>query len=374
MRAKKVANVRIVGHIKTMDIEVGNESHVFYGDGIATSNSHAVSYAIDAYWSAYCKRHRIQKFYISYMNRSDRKPKPEIELKQLIMDAKMVNLETYPPRLNHMYTDFICKNDNIYFGLRHVKNVGLKECEKIQEIKSKYDISKFSWIDCLIKIIFEGKINKRAVVAMISVGAFNGVNNRESRQKMLYEYDSWNSLSAREKSAIAENYESNMSLEQCVQMLPKWTKINKRRLTSVNDIQSSLAQPFYDLNDDVGSVADFEIKFLGCALTCSKADSVNISTNLCKEVCQETIKGKVNLSVMINSIRTYKTKKGKNPGQEMAFLCVEDASGELDSVTIFPEAFTKYKDLLIERNTVLLNGEISKKDKGSIIVNKVIQV
>jgi DNA polymerase-3 subunit alpha len=340
----------------------------------AFNKSHAVSYAINAYWSAYCKCHRLSKFYISYMNRSDRKPKPEIELKQLIMDARMAGIDTYPPRLAHMYTDFLYKNEKIFFGLKHVKNVGSKECEKIQKIKEEQDISKFTWMDCLVKIIFMGKINKRAATALISIGAFNGINNRESRQKMLYEYDSWNSLSAREKQSIADNYTSDLTLAQCIELMSEWVKINKRRQASVSDIKQSLLKPFYDLNDDIASLADMEIKLLGCSLTCSKADSVNISTNMCKDVSHGLIRNKVNLSVMINSIRVHKTKNGKTPGQEMAFLCVEDSSGELDSVTLFPEAYGKYKDMLVERNTVLLNGEISKRDKNSIIVNKVIQV
>jgi DNA polymerase III alpha subunit len=229
-------------------------------------------------------------------------------------------------------------------------------------------------MDCLVKIIFMGKINKRAATALISIGAFNGINNRESRQKMLYEYDSWNSLSAREKQSIADNYTSDLTLAQCIELMSEWVKINKRRQASVSDIKQSLLKPFYDLNDDIASLADMEIKLLGCSLTCSKADSVNISTNMCKDVSHGLIRNKVNLSVMINSIRVHKTKNGKTPGQEMAFLCVEDSSGELDSVTLFPEAYGKYKDMLVERNTVLLNGEISKRDKNSIIVNKVIQV
>jgi DNA polymerase-3 subunit alpha len=339
----------------------------------AFNKSHAVAYAFNAYWSAYCKCYRITRFYISYMNRSNKKPKPELELKQLIMDAKAEDIDTYPPRLNNMYTDFVFKNSKIFFGMRHVKNVGTKECEKIEEIKSNEDISKFSWMDCLVKIIHKGKINKRAAVSLMSIGAFNGENNRETRQKMLYDYDSWTSLSAREKDAIADNYESGLNLAQCVALLPEWIKINSRRITTVQDIQKSLSSPFYSLDDDPSFIADLEIKLLGCALTCSKADSVNISTNMCKDVSKGTIKGKVNLSVMISSLRVHKTKNGKSPGQEMAFLCVEDSSGELDSVIIFPEAYKDYKDLIIERNTVLLMGEISKKDKNSIVVNKIVQ-
>tara|TARA_Y100000592_G_scaffold16053_1_gene23665 strand:- start:5711 stop:7249 length:1539 start_codon:yes stop_codon:yes gene_type:complete len=340
----------------------------------AFNKSHAVSYAIDAYWSAYCKCHRLEKFYISYMNRSDRKPKPEIELKQLIMDARRENIETYPPRLNNMYTNFLYKNDTIHFGLRHIKNVGVKECEKIEELKQEQDISQFTWMDCLVKAIHKKKINKRAVIAMISVGCFNGPNNRISRQKMLYDYDSWNSLSPREKDCISDNYKSQMTLAECVQGLPTWTKINSKRLDVVSGIEQSLTSPFFSLDDDSASIAELEIKYLGCALTCSKADMINISTNMCKDVSNSTIKGKVSLSVVLNSVRVYKTKRGKNPGQEMAFLCLEDSSGELDSVTIFPETYTKYKHLLIEGNTIFVNAETSKKEKGSIIVNKVVQV
>ena len=58
----------------------------------------------------------------------------------------------------------------------------------------------------------------------------------------------------------------------------------------------------------------------------------------------------------------------------MAFLAVEDSSGELDSVTVFPEAYKEHKDVLIEGNTVLINGEISKKDNTSVIINKASQI
>ena len=101
---------------------------------------------------------------------------------------------------------------------------------------------------------------------------------------------------------------------------------------------------------------------------------MNFSSSLCKDIAKGTITGKVKLAVQVNSIRPYKTKRGKNPGQLMAFLCIEDGTGSLDSVTVFPEAYEKYKDLLVEENTILIDGEISKKEKTSVIVNKVSQI
>lgn len=341
----------------------------------AFNKSHAVSYAINAYWSAYCKKYRPIAFYLTYLNRSNSKPDPQKELKELIMDARQDNIEVYPPRLDHIYNDFTYNNGIIYFGISHIKNVGVKECESLQEIQKKYDISNFTWIDCLIKIIHELGLNKRSVISLISVGAFNGKNNKYTRQKMLYEFDSWESLSEREKDCIKNNYNSNSSLEKCISEIPKLIKITSKRLPVLTDIQKSLSKPFFSLEDDLSSIVDYETKFLGCALTCGKTDNITISNKMCKDVsCGTIISGKINLAVMISSVRTYRTKRGKNSGQDMAFLRVEDSSGELDSVTIFPEQYQEYKDLLIERNTVLLMSEISKKDKTSIIVNKVIQI
>ena len=153
-------------------------------------------------------------------------------------------------------------------------------------------------------------------------------------------------------------------------------KINSRRELTVVDIKNSLKKPFYDLDDTAHSMSTDEEKYMSCALTCNKIDGIdlNIATSVCQDISKGLITSKVNLAVEINSVRTYKTKRGKNPGQTMAFLCVEDGSGSLDSVTIFPESYEKHRDLLIEGNTVLLIGEISKKDKKSMIVNKVSQI
>ena len=118
-----------------------------------------------------------------------------------------------------MYTNFTDSDDKIYFGMRHIKNVGTKECEKIEELVSNQDISKYTWMDVLVKVINGCKLNKRAVISLISVGAFNGVNNTKNRQEMLYEFDSWKNLSAREQKYIEENYDSKLTLSENIQSL-----------------------------------------------------------------------------------------------------------------------------------------------------------
>ncbi|MHA2401414.1 MAG: helix-hairpin-helix domain-containing protein [Candidatus Kariarchaeaceae archaeon] len=346
----------------------------------AFNKSHAVSYAINAYWSAYCKCHRRKKFYEKYLNRAEKKPKPDIEKKQLIMDAKRAGIEVLPPRLQHLHNDFYRGSKNgIVYGLRHVKHVG-KESEKIMEYMKKHDVSEYTWMDCLVHLVAGLRLNKRATIALISVGAFNGKNNLESRQKMLYEFDSWKQLSAREQQAIVDNYTSGdpavyaSSLSEAIENMFKTVKVNSRRKPTVDDIKGSLDNPFYDIEDKAGVIAMDEEKYMACSLTCNKVDGLdlNMVTNMCQDVSKGMITKKANLAVEIVRIKVVKTKKGKNPGQEMSFLTIEDGSGALEDVVVFPEAYDKYKDLLLENNTVLLMGEVDKKK--SFIVNQVSQI
>lgn len=55
----------------------------------------------------------------------------------------------------------------------------------------------------------------------------------------------------------------------------------------------------------------------------------------------------------------------------MAFLSIKDDTCEVESVVIFPEAYEMYEDLLMEKNTVIIFGEV-KKD--SLEVKKVYQI
>ena len=345
----------------------------------AFNKSHAVSYAINAYWSAYCKFYRKMPFYVTYLNHSDRKPESQQEVKELIIDAKLSDIEVYPPRLQKLSTRFFFEGNCIHFGLNYIKHVGGNECEKIESLRLEEDVSLYSWMDVLTKIIYKGRLNKRSTIALISVGAFNGKNNTKDRQAMLYEYDSWRDLTAREQEHIYSHrheFNENSSLKDAVDSLINYCKINSRRTSSVLNIKQMLDDPPHELKDSIPSIAQSEIQYLGCSLTCSHADAfeINFSSCMCRDIAKGTITGKTRLAAQISTIRLHKTKRGKNPGQLMAFVSAEDGSGGLDSITVFPECYSEHKDLLVEGNTVLMTGEISKRENTSLIVNKVSQI
>ena len=117
-----------------------------------------------------------------------------------------------------------------------------------------------------------------------------------------------------------------------------------------------------------------EQKYLGASLTYSKIDGCDTgaSNTTCKEFLDGR-PGKAVLGVEIVSSREWTIKKGNNKGDVMAFLSVEDSTAPMDSVIVFPEAWSKNKSLLYPGNTVLLSGKKSSKDT-TLIVEKVFQI
>jgi DNA polymerase III alpha subunit len=133
-----------------------------------------------------------------------------------------------------------------------------------------------------------------------------------------------------------------------------------------------LEHPPFALKDSTGKIAIDEQRLLGISLTAHETDSGSSeATCSCKEFLGG-FSGNIVLAVTITRMNEYKTKKGKNPGQAMAFLTVEDISCALDSLVVFPEVYAEFKSLLVKDNTVLIYGNRSKEN--SLIVQKVIQI
>ena len=89
----------------------------------------------------------------------------------------------------------------------------------------------------------------------------------------------------------------------------------------------------------------------------------------CKEFKTSSLSQNIILAAEIANINITKTKTGKNPGLEMSFLTIEDQYGLLDSVILFPEQYSKYRDHLIPGNILVFVGSRSKS-KDALIVEK----
>lgn len=74
----KIKKITFLGERQTMDLEMENESHNFYANGLATSNSHSVEYSVISYYDAWLKYYHPLEFYASYLTYSGDDKKKEL--------------------------------------------------------------------------------------------------------------------------------------------------------------------------------------------------------------------------------------------------------------------------------------------------------
>ena len=329
--------------------------------------SHSISYAMNAYLSAYAKAHFPKIFFASYLRFAKDKVDPQQEIKELVRNATEMDIRVSIPDLRNLNQFFILKNKIIYFGLTDIKGLGVSVFQKILKLTENVDINNMEWIDILIDILLN--INSIASKALISSGALDYL--KKNRTEMLFEYDLISELTKKEieKCQIIKSETKNLSLLKILQLSADVPKTQTKRKTIMQNMVNSLMKPPYSLIDKIEWLSDSENNLLGASITCFKIDTYDTGmTNCnCKTFKTSSITNNIILAGEISNINVTKTKNGKNPGQEMAFISIEDQYGMLDSVILFPEQLSKYRTHLFNGNILIFSGNRSKTKDGLVV-------
>ena len=328
------------------------------------NKSHAVSYAMNAYLSAFSKAHFTRTFFASYLKFAKDKIDAQQEIKELIQNASQMDIHVSTPDIRKLNRYFVLKNKIIYFGLTDIKGVGQSVFNKLLTLTSVEQIEKITWPEMLMTILLN--LNSTAVKGLISSGAMDHYGY--SRNKLLFDYSIVSDLTKREIEICKEHMGN--SIKEMLQKLCL-SKITSRRKDIVENHIKSIDNPPFDLEDSIEWIADKEYELLGYSISCSRIDMFDITHTNC--TCSEftkTSRQDIVIAGEIESINVVKTKSGKQKGSEMAFLSISDNSGVLDSVIVFPEAYRTYQNVLFDNNIVIIKGSRSR-EKDSLIADKI---
>lgn len=365
---------KFIAGAKKLSIVTDQEAEQIFGwieksQRYSFNKSHSVSYAINAYLSAYAKAHFPRIFFASYLRYAKDKIDPQQEIKELVRNAGIMNISVNIPDIRNMNEFFFIKDKQIYFGLTDIKSVGSSVYKKLKEICKNTDWNKISWYEILFEILL--KINSAATKALISCGALDFT--KKTRTEMLLDFDTVSSLTTKEAEKAIELVKNKKynALFFVLEELLLDSKVNVKRKSNLSNLINTLKHPPFSLIDKVEWISDTENSLLGVAITCSKLDSYDTTmTNTDCKSFKTTINNKnIIIAGEISSINVVKTKRGKNPGQEMAFIGIEDSGGMLDSVVVFPEQYLKYRPHLFEGNILVFMGDKTKTSDG-LVVNK----
>lgn len=332
------------------------------------NKSHAISYAINAYVSAFAKSHYPLEFFTSYLRFAKDKIDPMREIFELVSNANESDITIKVPDFRNLNKEFILKNHHIYFGFTNIKGVGESVFNKMVSLIEFYDVNIVSATFNEILFLLLDKINSTAAKNMISVGCFDYL--KLSRKKMIFYLEIIQNLSNREKELAISNFDI---LQQPVSEILKFImpNVNKKRYAVIESLIKAMQNPAYSLVDDCEWIANTEKHLLGIAITCSVVDSRNLeaANTDCRSLNKTSVLPKnILVGAQISEINVVKTKSGNNPGQEMAFIKISDGTGSCDLV-IFPKEYDTYKSILYNDNTIMFSLEQSKK-KDSFIIKK----
>jgi DNA polymerase III subunit alpha len=330
------------------------------------NKSHAVSYAINAYISAFTKAHFPLIFFLSYLRLAKDKIKPQEEILELIINAKSMNIEVYGPNLVLKNKDFEIHKEKIYFGLTNIKGVGESVFVKLEGLIKDIDLKNYSWPLLLLKILLN--INSTAAKALICSGALS--NWSLTRNTMMHEYSMVSELTDKETKLIIDISAANLDMKiiDILRHLLQTHKISKPRQLKILAIINQLSEPPYSLEDTPEWISDNERELLGASITCTKTDSYDSSyaNTDCGSMKDFTTNKQFFVVAEIDSCNVIKTKRGKNPGQEMCFIKISDSYGSIDCV-MFPDEYAEFKNLLTVGRVLMFNGQKSKKDQTPVI-------
>lgn len=363
----------------------------------AFCKAHATSYGIIGYITAYIKCHFPLQFYCKWLSNEDKRE----EYRNLINEAKLFNINVYPPDLRDLRPDFYAKKGDIYFGLQNIKGIVKKDLDKIVEIISSSNLSltNTTWLNFMHAVL--DNVSSKTAEGLIQSGAldFFGLD----RARMLYEYERFSRLTPVEKKALNEvelwteatladyvkyqvtSYQEDYDLkvaEYKQKLLQRETSGRtyktelkepnpNKRLEKLTETLRELESPLYSIQDTVDSIIFAEENLLGVALTKHKTDEIAIAAETA--TCLEVANGRKSYSVLkvrIDEVRAWGCKNGQSAGRNMCFLQISDKTSRISAVA-FPDTVDEFQHLLTRGNLVFVSGEVQK---DAFVVKRVYNV
>lgn len=338
------------------------------------NKSHAVGYAILSYFSAYAKAHAPIEFFCSYLKNAKEKQKPKDEIKELVAEAKLLDVAVGKPNILDKKQTFYIKNGIIPFGICDIKGVGNSIYENI---KDKINLNENdTWWDSVVKFII--KTSPSVAKKLITVGCFDFT--KVPRSKMLFEIDIIfefqdiiEQYSKSDLLSTLENYSEHLNNEVKTNLNKNGTekKSLRKKLDEAEGYLKIVKNPPVDFFDIPAWIAYNESILLGTSISCSKVDGCDISN--ANATCKEFIDGRNDFMMFAVELERVKVITVKKSGKNMAFLTIKDNTCSVSDVCVFSDVYEDFKELLNEGNTVLIHGEKDKK-KGSMIVKSVAQI
>jgi DNA polymerase-3 subunit alpha len=338
------------------------------------NKSHALTYGMMAYTTAYAKFYHPQKFYCSLLQLSENEQRPQDEISEIFYDAKLRKISIKPPSLVHSEDDFTISGDHIYFGLKSIKKVGkasVKTVNKIYEESSdteefllglrgaKKDVAEALAYSGALDFLEIERVKLHSTVALLKA-----LTDKEFKVFSVIAKGGGDvDLSTARTNKVVEAPKSD-GVFDAVEVFRKWLNtenilakvVNSKRVEKVNSLFDTLDE-LNNSEDKYRYMAARELLYVGVPLKYCEVDIYedNRSTHSVINIKHEIPKRRFSTIAIITRVAPKTDRKGN----KMAFLKISDKTFSMDAI-IFSDAFSKFKSNIKEGNICFIEGMVSR--------------
>ncbi|ABR50153.1 DNA polymerase III, alpha subunit [Alkaliphilus metalliredigens QYMF] len=313
----------------------------------AFNKSHAASYAVLSYQTAYLKCHYPVEFMAALMTSVMGNT---LKVVHYIQDVKRQGMEILSPSINKSYSKFAVEDNQIRFGLAAVKNVGGNMIDAIVETRN-HKGSFTSFTDFCQKVPSKD-LNKRSIESLIKCGAFDCLEVYRAQLLAIYEKVLDSVYHDRKR-----NIQGQLGLFEGPSGMP--SNLNEGLLPNIKEFNDKLRlnmeKEVLGLYISGHPLAAYEKELS------KKVSAYSNQLVLSLEEDDNEQEWKEGDRVIIGGIVIEKTIKTTKHQQIMAFVTVEDLFGVVECV-VFPKTYDRYQDLLVDDSFVLMEGTLNLRE------------
>lgn len=292
------------------------------------NRSHSVAYALIAYKMAYLKYYYPKYFYSNLLSSVIG---GWVKTKQYLNEAKSIGIDILKPCVNRSSKKYTVEKDGIRYPLSAIRNVGVVSVDAILKNRT----TPYTDIFDFLSRTKESSMNRKVLESLIDAGCFDSFGY--NHQTLIHNLDSIETY-----ADLIKDLDPEYVLKPEIELMEEYPK-------------DYLVQKEKEL---------FGLYLSNHPVTSYKAKYENM---IPLNQIQEYHNQKVNVIVMIDRVRTIRTKNG----MDMMFLVGSDEYQSMD-FTLFPKIHNRYRSLALQSGMIIkVFGRVERRyNTFQIVINE----
>ncbi len=318
----------------------------------AFNKSHAAAYAVLSFRTAYLKCHYPKEYYAALLTSVFGSVG---KISEYTAECRKIGIKILPPDVNASRADFCVEGDNIRYGLLSLKNIGLQFVNDI--MKERVMNREFKDFDDFVDRMRPYGMNKKQLEALIKSGTLDSLGPYRSQMLAVFEsIMSTSSAKHDEDQLDLFSIGDNVQIEAVKTVFPNIAEFSAREKLLLERESCGVYLSGHILDDyskAIEATHHTQISDIHGAFS-DTADDIPHKRRLSN-----------NSKITVIGIVTSRTNKVTKSGDNMAFVTLEDQSGEIELIC-FSKICEEYGHMLIVNSVVCVDASVSVKDDEDV--------